>query len=330
MTRLRDEFVGPFTVTARYFDRNGLYITDSGYNTQDMVAGPMQSAALVIDDCKDLCIANSACHSIAYPGCYLLSRKIVDLPFMATTALQYTGHTTATFVKKYMEAKVEGIAGYPGVYTFQGEDSQLNQAYLNRPSSCVVNSKGDLVFADVWNQRIRSISGHLNDCLYSAPGVTDTEEQEYVGAINNATTACNATEGGMAELFRTLQEQVVESRNTTLLEAKLCEYGDSPDPSYLQAYTQNVLVLCDICAEVDPRPAVCPPVSMCSCRNALVQVLKQAVYQKCEGPQAYFDVRHRWFSAYVVCYRRKPEDASWLTNGAMRLSLKQRLQAYTR
>merc|ERR1712007_169939 len=118
-----------------------------------------------------------------------------------------------------------------------------------------------------------------------------------------------------------------------------CEFGNAPNSgAHLKDYTQNVLVLCSACSELFevegarlPRPDICPPVAMCTCRQMVQQVRDSAVFQRCLPRDAYFDPRHRWIAgAGLACLVRKPSEARWITDTSMRTQLRNRLSDYAR
>mmetsp|Transcript_12053 Transcript_12053/g.21393 ORF Transcript_12053/g.21393 Transcript_12053/m.21393 type:complete len:1218 (+) Transcript_12053:77-3730(+) len=286
--------------------------------------------ALLLETCKDRCLENTECVGIAYPGCYLLRKT----PVADTEANSPPGHfkPKLVFVKEFSSPKVKEAAGKAQVKSYYGDGDVIGQSLLARPQSCVVDSKGDLIVSDTWNQRIRRIAGYNPDCL-ALGGVRhgEAEAQAYMDAVNAVQASCdNASDPDMRDLYAVVQEQVLEKRNLTLVKSHFCSFGSSPNASFMEVnYTNNMIVLCKLCAEVvGPRPSVCPWETLCSCRSALVQVASTLVYQSCADQSAYVDAWHRWVTAYITCWTSSTADAAqWLVDNIKRTQLLSFLQS---
>eukprot|EP00418_Pyrodinium_bahamense_P004952 CAMPEP_0179013624 /NCGR_PEP_ID=MMETSP0796-20121207/1825_1 /TAXON_ID=73915 /ORGANISM="Pyrodinium bahamense, Strain pbaha01" /LENGTH=1076 /DNA_ID=CAMNT_0020709139 /DNA_START=45 /DNA_END=3273 /DNA_ORIENTATION=+ len=328
LDKLRDRFEGPVSPYSRIFNPMssvGLYVTGNGYHTTDMPNGtaPHPEAGLNLAECEELCIKTANCHAIAFPGCYLLHRQGI-----AAQTGKPRGVTTAVFAKSRRGETLEGVVGRSEVYAFKGDGDYLREAYLNRPAGCAVNSKGEVLFTDVWNQRIRKITGYQLDCLYAVTVGRDV----YTRAIAAVARSCNAM-AAMGELYAAAQQEVVLHRNASAVDRVLCEFRNASavDPDYLE--TNNTFVLCTFCqewAEGDPaRPDICPPQELCACRENIVEVLRTEVYRNCPRQSAYHDKWHIWITSYLRCPAQGGEDMQWLLNSALRTQLKNQLVNYS-
>jgi len=334
----REHFGTAISPRSRFYDVDvGIYVSDRGYHARDMVAGPYPEAALLLNECQDLCISNGDCFAIAYPGCYLLSASASQHAGIAASRDDTTGNSTMVFVKRHLDDTVTGVAGFPEVYA-SSDDGNARAAYLNRPGDCVVDSSGSVHFADVWNQQIRQISGHDVDCIhaYTSEGTKaqyDLEVQRYEWALGNATRACTQ-EAQIQTLYSYVQQSVLEQRSTTELESRFCQYGNGPSDSasvaFYSNFTSNVLVLCRACETFDilARPTVCPWPSLCDCRDATAEILKTEVYQTCRAPGSLQDPWHVWASSYLSCLWVSSDATQWLTNSAKNAALLQGLQSF--
>jgi hypothetical protein len=315
---------------SRTFDSTaGLHVSDDGLNAKDMVAGPYVNASLSLEDCMDLCILNSLCFSLAYPGCYLLNRQNV-LP-------QADGHLldsrSIVYVRENAGAKVKGIVGYPSVYSFGGEESSARfyNAMVNRPTECVVDSQGDVILADVWNQRIRKITRKVESCRQNTIGITESEvNQTWVEQSKLVDAECQSSVT-MSDLYSQMKNEVLTSKITTTMEEHFCKYQPTSvaDPNWLNNFTHNTLALCLACFELAPRPDICPPVSMCRCHDAMTVALESPVYLHCPARSAAFDPWHIWYTSYVTCwFKPAASDALYLTDSSMRANLKAKVEDY--
>jgi len=306
-------------------DLSGIYVgatvekfPDHVLPSSDVISSH-EKEALLIEPCKDLCLHDVECVGIAYPGCYLLR---------TTPEAAKSDQKTQVFVKEYSNPKVEEVAGKPQVSSFYGNNQVIGQALLSRPGSCVIDSKGALIVSDTWNQRIRRITGYNPGCLALGGAKYGEEDaQAYRDALLAVKESCDdASDPAMQELYATVQQQVQESRNLTLVKSHFCNFGSSPNASDMEAsYTNNLIVLCKLCEGVVPRPYVCPWESLCACRSSLVQVASTIVYQSCDHESAYVDVWHRWVTAYIACWSTT-DDAEWLTDTTKRTALEQLIQ----
>jgi len=196
-----------------------------------------------------------------------------------------------------------------------------------------MNSRGELLFADVWNQRIRKISGYQRQCLYSANVNADIRIQ-YADRLTRLVTTCNSTTA-LDTLYTDIEQEVLGHRSTALMGSDFCEFAAMPDPGYMVNWTKNTLVLCTLCDELWPasqagqRPAaICPARQMCDCRQATAEVTQMDVYRDCPPQSAYYDRWHRMISAFIQCWINNPEDAVWLQNLTQKALLKDHLLAY--
>lgn len=312
---------GRTTYSSRIMDgTKGVYTADDGWYAQYMVGGPYPNAAMTLANCEALCVVMAQCTAIAFPGCYLLN--------LAKAHSQTPSTQTAVYVKRFTRATVESVAGYAGVSTF-ADGPQANLAYLNQPAACSVASNGDVVFADVWNQRIRKITAYNKDCTTS--GSSDEPDiRAYVSAIGNVSIACTSA-STMRDLYQRMQHEVVELSQTNIVSNEFCKFAATPNATWLKDYTQNVMVLCSVCGDLflpDHRPDICPPSSMCLCRDAIVEVMMLRVYRLCEPRYRQMDRWHKFISSYITCFIDDAPSAVWLTNSTKRSSLEARLTAY--
>jgi len=328
----RGLFRGPIKPRTRlYGNYEDLYV---GTGSKDLIRGPIDTAGLLLDDCMDLCIQELECHSIAFPGCYLLNKRFFDseLEPVGTGFRQVQANQTLMFVKGQRDRKVEDVAGQHRVDSFRADDDELaSRALLNRPSSCLQDSQGSLVFADTWNHRIRRISSLFPGCSFnSLLPVDDTKAySDQLGVINSYCT--NST--SMSTLMATLQRDVVERRNLDSMNSQFCNFVYTPDPTFLEGYTTNMIVLCKVCGELLPaeRPALCPSQEMCDCRAKIEEAVWLTAYQNCPATNSYFDPWHRWISGYISCLADgNAEATTWWTDASKRASLLDRLRSYTR
>jgi len=331
----RQHFGAAISPHSRIHDADlGIYVSDTSYHAHDMVAGPFPEAALLLKECQDLCISNSDCYAIAYPGCYLLSASASQRAGIAASS-EGGANATIVFVKQYPDHSVTGVAGFPNVYA-SSTDGNAGDTNLNRPGQCVVDSSGSVQFADVWNQKIHRISGYDIDCIHAyASDATRTkynaEIQLYEWSLANASQACTQ-DAQIETLYTYVQQSVLKDRTTTEFESRFCWYGNGPSDvasvTFYESYTSNVLVLCRACEHFDVRPTVCPMLSLCDCRDAMVDILKTEVYQKCSAPGSRQDPWHVWASSYLSCWLAPSNETEWLTDSAKNASLWQALQSF--
>mmetsp|Transcript_23336 Transcript_23336/g.66456 ORF Transcript_23336/g.66456 Transcript_23336/m.66456 type:complete len:1128 (-) Transcript_23336:161-3544(-) len=329
----RSSYRGPLSPYARLFNMNsniGLYATADGHHMPDLLpnGGPVWSYALNLVECQDLCTRTVDCFAIAYPGCYLLNNSNISSQSQdILVAPDRMAVKTIVYVKKYLDQKVEGVVGSPQVYTFNGDDT-IRDTYLNKPSACVVDSKGDVSFADVWNQRIRKITGYSLDCVFAL----DSGRHAYISATEESRRNCTSSPG-MTELYARMQREVVEQRSLATVKAELCNYVPVVDPGYLE--TNNTMVLCTLCSSLwaagnPQRPEICPSEELCYCASSIMEVIKTDVFKLCPLQNAYHDRWHLWISSFLHCLTEEPSSAVYLQNVTERGRLESQLQSWSR
>lgn len=337
--RARKQFSPALMPYSRLFNSLlGIHVSDDApQHARDMVGGPLPEAGLVLRECQDRCVSKPDCHAIAFPGCYLLSESASLRAESAQGGGEVgAGLSTMAFVKRFKQDKVVGVAGFPRVYSFKGEGEPAEDAYLDRPVGCAVDSKGSVHFVDAWNQRVRKISGYQTDCVHAhtnddGKASYDADIAAYSHAIGNVMTNCTR-DPHISALFASLKQQTLDQHNATPVSEEFCSFTRGPletaAQDFYQAYTRNTLVLCRVCESLTPRPAVCPWESMCACRDAIVQVLHTEVYQRCQAPRTYHDTWHVFTSSFVSCWWKSAGEALWLLNTTKRQQLEQSLQSY--
>lgn len=315
----RNQFGRAISPPSRLFDAKGLYVADSSRHARDMVSNSKPEAALLLQECQDACLANSKCWSIAYPGCYLLSESATQLALQYETRLN-RGSVLAeqvVYIKSYIDETVVDVAGSPQVYS-PSSNGIASEAYLNRPSgNCAVDSDGSVLFADVWNNQVRKITGFNVDCLHSyidqnRHAVKAEVITSYMHAIGNAADACDdpATEAAL--------DSAVRVRDVDSVLQNVCKYSNGPsDAASLQFYsdfTDNKLVLCQVCGnELLPRrPTVCPPLAHCKCQASLLNILETQIYKECRASSSNRDPWHILATSYATCLWAMSPDADWL------------------
>jgi len=340
MPGYRRNFGEPLSPHSRFFNlHGGIYVSDSGLNARDMIAKPQQEAALSLSACQDLCISRRDCFAIAYPGCYLLSaaaskRALAQLG-QATSTMNETLVSTAVYVKQNVDDTVQGITGFRNVYASSG-NGLASEAYLNRPGDCVVDSKGIVHFADVWNQQVRQVSGFNLDCLHSyrqtdSRAKYKSDLEAFVGATAKASESCS-----QAADMRSLHELVFEQRSPSELQSKFCKFTnftgaptDTSAETFYTSFTRNTMVLCRACQSLSgPKPKVCPPSSMCTCHADLAELVQTQVFKQCQAPSSLYDPWHIWATSFLSCWWQSPEEAEWFTVPSKRTALQQRLESY--
>eukprot|EP00931_Biecheleriopsis_adriatica_P060615 TRINITY_DN36412_c0_g2_i1.p1 TRINITY_DN36412_c0_g2~~TRINITY_DN36412_c0_g2_i1.p1 ORF type:complete len:1215 (+),score=190.73 TRINITY_DN36412_c0_g2_i1:85-3729(+) len=314
-------FEGPLNAVPRVSgDMNGLYVSryESLILSKDTLGEAMISKAHLLQECQAACLDNPNCHAIAFPGCYLLRKSASEIPVHSDPEF-----LTEVYVKEFMLPEVKAVAGYGKVNAFQAEGVTTRQAYLNRPGSCVVDSSGDLLFSDLWNHRIRRISGFNPECRYS--GIfTSQSIDEYEAALAAADAACTPWQH-----YAQVQQEAVEHGNLTSLKLHMCNFGSSPIASAMEANgtgTSNAMVLCALCAAKGDN-AACPS-SLCACRSALNKVSTNYVYMNCPPQNAYADPWHKWVTAFTSCWLQDAGAAEWLTNTVKRDAMTALLDTY--
>jgi len=293
-------FVGPGIPASRLTgDQDGLYVSHGPIISKDMISGPHLEYGLLLTECQELCLDNTLCTGIAFPGCYLLKKASVKL--LSGSTEQYN-----LMIKEKVQPKVKSAAGYSKADSYNNE-TYVQESYLNRPLSCAVDAAGDLIFAD-FNHRLRKTTGWATNCSVSG-GFSSTQVQQYETAVKQVNSVCNSsTNPQMQMLYVEAQREVIENQSLQLLQQNFCDFGASPFASEMQqSFTNNVFILCKACEALSPRPTGCPWLELCACRDAMVQVATQDVHILCPQRNALVDTWHRWITAYTSC---------WLSNGA--------------
>merc|ERR1712194_188530 len=157
----------------------------------------------------------------------------------------------------------------------------------------------------------------------------------YFEQMNNLETQCTSS-SQMRTLYHKLQSEVITTGVLDTYYEEMCDVKllkSSAEQAFLQTYTTNTLVLCEVCKTIKASnsvwPSICPWEELCNCQTALAKVLATTVWQRCKPSQAYYDVWHRWASAFIVCLW-KPDiaDAYWLANATAKQELADSLLGY--
>lgn len=155
------------------------------------------------------------------------------------------------------------------------------------------------------------------ECQYNMELFTNQSVTEYRDAINLVDSTCftDAAAPFRGNTQVTLQQTVVQQRETQYYEQQLCKYIR---PATESLPTQNLLVLCTICdndlSSIRDTLDGCPPQALCNCRNNIVKVLRTEVYLNCPSQSAYHEKWHRFISAYVTCwFSQGVDDVHFLT-----------------
>eukprot|EP00933_Yihiella_yeosuensis_P072463 TRINITY_DN8084_c0_g2_i1.p1 TRINITY_DN8084_c0_g2~~TRINITY_DN8084_c0_g2_i1.p1 ORF type:complete len:1208 (+),score=188.14 TRINITY_DN8084_c0_g2_i1:226-3849(+) len=313
-------FKGPFTPHSRFVSPlgDGIHISSDGQIiSKDTLGGGSKDAALMLKTCQDLCLNNTACNGIVYPGCYLL--KASEVPN------QKEESATSVFVKEFQEPQIRNAAGQHKVYAYKENGGKSDQAYLNRPSACVVNSKGDLLVADTKNHRIRKVAGYNVECVYHDK-FEKSHVLEWQTALETISTTAKLDAATLA-IYTNAQQDVLENRSTEVFYNTICNY----DNAALTAFTRNSYVLCTLCNTVQQessgsRPTICPSENLCKVRSAIAQAATSYIYLNCPGQSAYLDKWHLFITAFVRCIVSDHDQAKWMT-GTDLTNLKAALKA---
>ena len=155
-------FVGPVVPASRILgNQDGIYVApeSSLLFSRDTIQGTNRNRALLLVDCQELCLQEPACTAIAFPGCYLLKKEVIQ-PHPES-------ETTSVYVKEKRQPEIKPVSGYSEADSFLPRATRARESFLNKPFSCAVDSKGDLLISDGLNQRIRKVQGYNTDCSTS-------------------------------------------------------------------------------------------------------------------------------------------------------------------
>ena len=153
-------FVGPGVPASRMLgDPNGTYVASESslVVSRNSIAKAKPEKALLLMDCQELCLQDVTCKGIAFPGCYLLK---TDIKLLQASSM------TSVYIKETMQPEVKPVAGYSEADAYT-TGALAFETYLNKPFSCAVDSKGDLLVSDGLNQRLRKIQGYNSHCSTS-------------------------------------------------------------------------------------------------------------------------------------------------------------------
>jgi len=282
----------------------------SGAALDGYIAGPLSQQALLVDACKALCENHTLCVSMVNPGCYLFARSNWG-NLQATFSPHFR---TMVYSKVSTNDLVRGVAGLPGVFAFEGDmgaaqsrmearSSLAARSLVNRPSSCAVNSKGHLLIADTWNQRIRKVSNLNQMCMELAELFSPPQIATWMAKVNNVTTHCRAafdSDVFPGDTWPRIESEAVKDRIFPTMYRYVC-HDESLINTELQ--TTNLQVLCPICESYNSsRPSLCPSEQLCMCRQAFLEALTTEVYLNCPKDSAFSDPWHRLLSAYLGCW----------------------------
>jgi hypothetical protein len=288
-----------------------------------IVGGPYKNRSLLLKECKEACEQQGSpnCTSIVFPGCYLFGNGVTWTSQLAT---EQEERKTKVFVKARVHSKAKRVVGGPEVEAFSnniyGADLTVTDdkryakdSLINRPTGCAFNSKGELIFADTWNHRLRKISGMHVDCQYNMDLFPPNKVVQYRSLINDVDSKCFTNlNASFRNIAAAMQQKVVQQRDMSQIDAELCRY-DTPATENLP--TKNLLVLCRVCTELQNRANLqgCPSEELCECREALVRVLASEIYLNCPDVSAYYEKWHRFITSYVFCwFTQGIDDASYL------------------
>lgn len=313
-------FVGPGVPASRMTgDQNGIYVASEGslLYSQDTIQGGNMNKALLLMDCQELCLQEPDCTGIAFPGCYLL--KKVGIQLLSDSDM------TSLYIKEKMRPGLQPMAGYSEADAYAEEADRALASYLNKPYSCAVDSKGDLLISDGLNQRLRKVQGYNTQCSTNEQ-FTVQQVQDFELRIAAADAACNNDSAPeLVAIYAAAQADVVENGNVQLVQDQFCNFGSSPKLAEMAGYTTNLFVLCQVCQELNPRPVACPWPELCMCRTAIMHVAQSEVYIHCPQRNAFVDPWHRWVTAITSCLLEDPQAAQWY-NSSTTSQLQQHLQ----
>jgi hypothetical protein len=334
---VRMEVKAPIYPRSYIYDEDAFWINASGYQHPDLVRGPVENASLSLAQCLTECVKDSACNTVAYPGCYLMDLadysfgdnvKLKDQKFTATLSEKENEKNSMLMVKRSSNIEAEGLVGYPEVAAFQtdeevvppemnrislqNEASSARLAYLNRPTACAFDSEGSVILADTWNQRIRKVSSMYSDCHHHRELNTEDEIQAYVDLVKEVKDNCSM--GDASSWYKDLESAVLGNDTTTAGASKVVQWEDFENfvcnytskmtaADAVEPPTRNLYVLCHVCKKIEnPSGILCPSVEICNCRHGIQQLMSTSVYLNCPKSDAMFDNWHRLISAYAHCF----------------------------
>jgi len=291
--------------------RNRFWVNlDSPSKTYGYIAGPLHEYALMLEDCLAECLKHANCDTVAFPDCWLLhwDMQVSDIQFAHTLR-------SNVVIKEAVDWTVQNVVGKLRVHAFTGEGSSRNsestwfpvrRATLFRPSHCTVDTRGNLIIADTWNNRIRKIRGLGNGCIYQTNAYTRKAIDTYLEAVALVENSCSQMPDEQLESYKTAQQQALSRGETYFVSRSICEV--EPRQRQEGMPTPNLIILCVTCKRLAAkgrgwRPR-CPQKTVCNCNAAIEHALQTEVYLRCPRSSAYFDVWHRWLSAYITCWLR--------------------------
>lgn len=275
-----------------------------------VLQGPIPALSLRLEACQELCIQTPGCHSIAFPGCFLLNRT--NFKFEKPGGLE-----TRVYVRIEKDITVDSTIGKYKSATFKGNNAPAKESLINRATQCKVDKvTGDLLVADTWNHRIRRLKGMNLNCHFLTNVFSVSEILAYLEKVKDVEKYC-AKGGETAGLFTAVQKATVEERDYKKFFIDFCvnrrggvEYGIPPSPDDFTGdkfYAVNDLgVLCSLCGTYaeDQRPGsqLCPSVERCKCRDAMKAMIYTEVFANCPKTNAYYDPWHRTLTAFIACW----------------------------
>jgi len=254
---------------------NGAYVnTFTDAQPPGYISGPHPLYALDVNSCQSYCEQNENCTSVAYPGCYLFSHPPSYWESIQQNAND-ASKKTSVWVKEHISVKDSGVTGSPSVNAYSDDtdtDSEAMPALINRPTSCALDSAGNLIIADIWNHRLRNVSQVQQSCQYNMDLFTKEEVSDYRDRVNTMDQLCfTGSTAPFASTKASMQYGLLQDFDQAAYEA-LCH---APTPVVAEGInTKNLQVLCDVCGPLSPRPSHCPSTSLCNCRTSIVRLFE--------------------------------------------------------
>ena len=226
-------------------------------------AGPWQGSGNCNPESSNEPISKLRCTGIAFPGCYLLKKEVIKMLPAGSTSL---------IIKELAQPQVKAVVGYSKAEAFNDQTARVTFSYLSNPLSCTVDAKGDLIYSDGSNHRIRKITSFTTSC--SVSGLFSQQQvEDYESTLANVDSACNNV--SVQELrthYANSQQAVLENNSLEMVQQYFCNNGASAHAAVMeQQYTNNLFVLCRACESLTPRPSACPWLELCECRDAMAQ-----------------------------------------------------------